>query len=128
LGGMRALGANYDDSARGVFTGRPGALTNDFFANLLDTGTEWKKSASESGLYEGYDRETGELKWTASSVDLTFGANSQLRAIAEVYASDDAERKFVDDFVAAWNEVMNLDRFDIRTASRVSDARALGGE
>jgi catalase-peroxidase len=128
LGGMRALGANYDDSARGVFTGRAGALTNDFFVNLLDTGTEWKKSASESGLYEGYDRETGELKWTASSVDLTFGANSQLRAIAEVYASDDAERKFVDDFVAAWNEVMNLDRFDIRTASRVSDARALGGE
>jgi hypothetical protein len=97
-----------------VFTGRPGALTNDFFVNLLDTGTEWKKSASESGLYEGYDRETGELKWTASSVDLTFGANSQLRAIAEVYASDDAERKFVDDFVAAWDKVMSLDRFEIR--------------
>jgi catalase-peroxidase len=128
LGGMRALGANYDDSARGVFTGRAGALTNDFFVNLLDTGVEWKESADAGGFYEGYDRETGEMKWTASSVDLIFGANSQLRAIAEVYASDDAERKFVDDFVAAWNEVMNLDRFDIHVKTRVSDARGSLGE
>ncbi|NNF64491.1 MAG: catalase/peroxidase HPI, partial [Acidimicrobiia bacterium] len=112
VGGMRVLGANFEDSTHGVFAEQTGALTNAFFVNLLDMGTEWKESSGGGYLYDGYDRETGELKWTASSVDLVFGSNSQLRAIAEVYASDDAHRKFVDDFVAAWDKVMNLDRFD----------------
>ena len=112
IGGMRALNANYGGSPHGVFTHRPGTLTNDFFLNLLDMGTEWKPSSDEA-VFEGRDRETGELKWTGTRVDLVFGANSQLRAIAEVYGSEDAQEKFVNDFVAAWNKVMNADRFDL---------------
>ncbi len=112
VGGLRVLGANFDGSKNGVFTKRPETLTNDFFANLLDMGTKWQKSAAE-GVLEGRDRKTGELKWTATVVDLVFGSNSQLRALAEVYASRDAERKFVEDFAAAWTKVMNLDRFDL---------------
>lgn len=112
VGGMRALGANYDGSSHGVFTDRTGALSNDFFVNLLDMGTEWKAAESE-GVFEGRDRATGEVKWTGTRVDLVFGSNSQLRALAEVYAQDDAEEKFVQDFVAAWTKVMNLDRFDL---------------
>jgi catalase-peroxidase len=111
VGGMRVLKTNVRKSEHGVFTDRPEALTNDFFVNLLDMGTEWKESSE--GAYEGYDRETGEVKWTGTRVDLVFGSNSQLRAIAEVYACDDAEEKFVRDFVAAWDKVMNLDRFDL---------------
>jgi catalase-peroxidase len=113
LGGMRALNANHGQSAHGVLTERPEELTNDFFVNLLDMSTEWKASASDENAYEGHDRATGELKWTGTAVDLVFGANSQLRAISEVYASDDAEERFVHDFVAAWDKVMNLDRFDL---------------
>jgi catalase-peroxidase len=113
LGGMRALNANHGQSAHGVLTERPEELTNDFFVNLLDMSTEWKASASDENAYEGHDRATGELKWTGTAVDLVFGANAQLRAISEVYASDDAEEKFVHDFVAAWDKVMNLDRFDL---------------
>jgi catalase-peroxidase len=113
VGGMRALNANTGQSALGVLTGRPETLTNDFFVNLLDMGTEWKKSARCEHFYEGRDRGTGELKWTATAVDLVFGANSQLRALAEVYACDDAKDKFVADFVAAWNKVMNADRFEV---------------
>jgi catalase-peroxidase len=112
VGGMRALDANHGGAQHGVFTDRPETLTNDFFVNLLDMGTEWKVSESEN-LYEGRDRGTGEVKRTATAADLVFGSNSQLRAIAEVYASDDAQEKFVRDFVAAWNKVMNLDRFDL---------------
>jgi len=113
VGGMRVLNANVGQSKHGVFTKRPGTLTNDFFVNLLDMGTEWK-AASESGdLFEGRDRGTGEVKWTGTRVDLIFGSNSQLRALAEVYACDDAQEAFVRDFVAAWNKVMNLDRFDL---------------
>src|SRR5262249_1359556 len=112
VGGMRALNANLGQSKHGVFTDSPGALTNDFFVNLLDMGTEWKASGSDASMYEGRDRATGQVKWTATAVDLVFGANSQLRALAEVYASDDAKEKFVRDFVAAWSKVMNLDRFD----------------
>jgi catalase-peroxidase len=113
VGGMRALNANFRQSAHGVFTDRPETLSNDFFVNLLDMSTEWKTSVSEENVYEGRDRVTGELKWTATAVDLVFGSNSQLRAIAEVYACDDAQEKFVQDFVAAWDKVMNLDRFDL---------------
>jgi catalase-peroxidase len=113
VGGMRALDANFDHSPHGVLTDRPGALGNDFFVNLLDMGTEWTKSATHEFVYEGRDRGTGEVRWTASPVDLVFGSNSQLRALTEVYASDDAGAKFVDDFVAAWAKVMNLDRFDL---------------
>jgi catalase-peroxidase len=111
VGGMRALNANHGGSQHGVFTKRPGALTNDFFVNLLDMGTEWKMTSA--GAYQGHDRATGEPKWTATSVDLVFGSHSQLRALAEVYASEDAGQKFVDDFVAAWDKVMNLDRFEL---------------
>jgi catalase-peroxidase len=113
VGGMRALNANHQRSAHGVFTERPETLTNDFFVNLLDMRTEWKASESSEGVYEGRDRSTGEVRWTATAVDLVFGANSQLRAIAEVYGSDDANEKFVRDFVAAWHKVMNLDRYDL---------------
>jgi catalase-peroxidase len=113
IGGMRALNANFERSQHGVFTARPETLTNDFFVNLLDMGTEWTTSASAEGVYEGRDRRTGEVKWTATAVDLVFGSNSQLRALAEVYASADAKEKFVHDFVAAWDKVMNLDRFDL---------------
>jgi catalase-peroxidase len=112
IGGMRALGANVARSRHGVFTKHPGTLTNDFFVHLLDMGTEWHPSTSEGSVYEGRDRETGSVKWTATAVDLVFGAHSQLRAISEVYASADAKEKFVRDFVAAWDKVMNLDRFD----------------
>jgi len=112
VGGMRALNANFAQSRHGVLTDRPGSLTNDFFVNLTDLGTEWKPSSSE-GVYEGRDRKTGKVRWTGTRVDLVFGSNSELRALAEVYASDDAKEKFVDDFVAAWNKVMNLDRFDL---------------
>src|SRR6185369_11231657 len=113
VGGMRALGANAGQTPYGVLTDRPGTLTNDFFVNLLDLGTEWKVSESTANVYEGRDRVTGEAKWTATAVDLVFGANSILRAVAEVYAQDDAKEKFVRDFVAAWDKVMNLDRFDL---------------
>ncbi|HVO13073.1 MAG TPA: catalase/peroxidase HPI [Vicinamibacteria bacterium] len=113
VGGMRALNANSGKSPHGVFTRRPEALTNDFFVNLLDMGTEWKPAAEAKDVFEGRDRKTGELKWTATRVDLVFGSNSELRALAEVYGSSDAQVKFVQDFVAAWNKVMNLDRFDV---------------
>ncbi len=113
IGGMRALGANAGQSERGVFTDRPGTLTNDFFVNLLDMGTEWTATSDSGEEFEGRDRATGEVKWTGSRVDLVFGSNSELRALAEVYGSSDAEEKFVRDFVAAWSKVMNLDRFDL---------------
>ncbi|HUI87232.1 MAG TPA: catalase/peroxidase HPI [Anaerolineales bacterium] len=113
VGGMRVLNANYGKSRHGVFTKRPEALTNDFFVNLLDMGTEWKPTSEDQEVFEGRDRKTGELKWTATRVDLVFGSNSQLRALAEVYGCADAQEKFVHDFVAAWNKVMNLDRFDL---------------
>jgi catalase-peroxidase len=113
VGGMRALNANYDGSSLGVFTDRPGTLTNDFFVNLCDMGTEWRATSETEDTFEGRDRGTGELKWTASRFDLVFGSSSQLRALAEVYASDDSQQKFVRDFVAAWDKVMNLDRFDL---------------
>jgi catalase-peroxidase len=113
VGGMRALNANFRQSQHGVFTDRPETLTNDFFVNLLVMSTEWKASASTENVYEGRDRVTGEVKWTATPVDLVFGSNSQLRAVSEVYACDDSKEKFVRDFVAAWDKVMNLDRFDL---------------
>jgi len=113
VGGLRMLNANVGQSQHGVFTKRPGALTNDFFVNLLDMGTEWKPTSEGGGTFEGRDRATGELKWTATRVDLVFGSNSQLRAIAEVYGQDDAKERFVKDFVAAWSKVMNADRFDL---------------
>jgi catalase-peroxidase len=112
VGGLRVLGANADQSEHGVFTKRPGALTNDFFVNLLDMATVWKPTSDAGETFEGRDRITGELRWTATRVDLIFGSNSQLRALAEVYAQDDAREKFVHDFVKAWNKVMDLDRFD----------------
>jgi catalase-peroxidase len=113
LGGLRSLGANTGGSRHGVFTDRPGVLTNDFFVNLLSPGTRWQASKSEENVYEIRDAATDELKWTATAVDLVFGSNSQLRALAEVYASQDATEKFVADFVAAWTKVMELDRFDL---------------
>jgi catalase-peroxidase len=114
VAGMRALGANVGGTPYGVFTDRPGTLTNDFFVNLLDAGTEWRTSEQTEHVYDGRDRATGEVKWTATAVDLVFGSNSQLRAIAEVYGADDAKERFVRDFVKAWDKVMNLDRFDVR--------------
>jgi catalase-peroxidase len=113
VGGMRVLDANVAQSELGVLTERPETLTNDFFVNLLDMSTEWQASSTSEGVFEGRDRSTGEVKWTGTAVDLVFGSNSQLRAIAEVYGSGDAEQKFVRDFVAAWDKVMNLDRFDL---------------
>jgi catalase-peroxidase len=113
VGGMRALNANYGQARHGVFTDRPETLTNDFFVNLLDMSTEWKASDSSENIYEGRDRATGDVKWTATAVDLVFGSNSQLRALSEAYASDDSEARFVHHFVAAWDKVMNLDRFDL---------------
>jgi catalase-peroxidase len=113
IGGMRALNANFGQTQHGVFTDRPQTLTNDFFVNLLDMATEWKASVSAEHVFEGRDRATGEVKWTATAVDLVFGSNSELRAVSEVYAADDAKQKFVRDFVAAWDKVMNLDRFDL---------------
>jgi len=113
VGGMRAFNANVGQSAHGVYTDRPETLTNDYFVNQLDTSVEWKASVSTENVYEGRDRATGEVKWTGTAVDLVFGSNSQLRAISEVYACDDSKEKFVRDFVAAWDKVMNLDRFDL---------------
>jgi catalase-peroxidase len=116
IGGLRVLGANAGNSPVGVFTKRPETLTNDFFVNLLDMSTVWQQSHASNGsgeVFEGRDRKTNAVKWTGSRVDLVFGSNSQLRAIAEVYASDDSKAAFVKDFVAAWNKVMNLDRFDL---------------
>jgi catalase-peroxidase len=111
LGGLRVLGANASGSTHGVFTDRPGVLSNDFFVNLLDMATEWQPKGG--GVYEGHDRKTGQKKWTGSRVDLIFGSHSQLRAFAEVYACADAKAKFARDFVTAWNKVMNADRFDL---------------
>ena len=113
VGGMRVLGANHGGAAHGVFTDAPGTLTNDFFVNLLDMGTQWKPTSDEEQLFEGHDRKTGDLKWTGTRVDLVFGSNSELRAIAEVYGGEDAKEKFVRDFVAAWDKVMMADRFDV---------------
>jgi catalase-peroxidase len=113
VGGMRVLNANTGKSPHGVFTKRPEALTNDFFVNLLDMGTEWKPVSVAQDVFEGRDRKTAEVQWTATRVDLVFGSNSQLRALAEVYGSSDAQAKFVHDFVGAWHKVMNLDRFDV---------------
>jgi catalase-peroxidase len=113
VGGLRVLNANYGQTQHGVFTKRPEALTNDFFVTLLDMGTEWKPVSDANDVFEGRDRATGEVKWTGTRVDLIFGSHSQLRALAEVYGSSDAQEKFVRDFVAAWVKVMNLDRFDL---------------
>jgi catalase-peroxidase len=113
VGGMRVLKTNFGGSQHGVFTKRPEALTNDFFVNLLDMSTEWKAASDAKDVFEGRDRKTGEVKWTGTRIDLIFGSNSQLRALAEVYGSADAQKKFVQDFVAAWTKVMNLDRFDL---------------
>ncbi|MBV9169185.1 MAG: catalase-peroxidase, partial [Chloroflexi bacterium] len=118
VGGMRALNANCGQSKHGVLTDRPGTLTNDFFVNLLDMRTEWKPSTSDANVYEGRDRATGKVKWTGTAVDLVFGSNSQLRALAEVYAQDDSKEKFVRDFAAAWNKVMNNDRYDLAPRGR----------
>jgi catalase-peroxidase len=123
VGGLRALNANYDGSAHGVFTKRPGQLTNDFFVNLLDMNTAWKASGTDNEVYEGADRKTGEKKWTATRADLVFGSHAELRAIAEVYGSADAQERFVKDFVAAWDKVMNLDRFDITYSANPGKAR-----
>jgi catalase-peroxidase len=112
VGGLRVLGANYGKSKHGVFTKRPQMLTNDFFVNLLDMSTQWQPNGSD-GVYEGRDRKTNQVKWTSTRADLIFGSNSQLRALAEVYACADSKEKFVNDFVAAWNKVMNGDRFDV---------------
>jgi len=113
VGGMRVLNANFGKSPHGVFTKRPETLTNDFFVNLLDMGTEWKPASDAADVFEGRDRKTGALRWTGTRVDLVFGSHSELRALAEVYGSADAQAKFVRDFVAAWAKVMNLDRFDV---------------
>jgi catalase-peroxidase len=114
VGGMRVLNTNFDGSSHGVFTKQPGKLSNDFFVNLLDMGTAWKAASDDKELYQGYNRESGKPTWTATRADLVFGSNSELRAIAEVYGSSDAQGKFVDDFVAAWVKVMNADRFDLK--------------
>jgi catalase-peroxidase len=116
VGGLRVLGANAGQSTHGVFTKRPGALTNDYFVNLLDMSTQWQPSAGAEGVYEGRDRKTNAVKWTGTRVDLIFGSHSQLRALAEVHACADSQEKFVQDFVAAWSKVMNLDRFDLARA------------
>jgi len=114
IGGLRVLGCNWGHSPFGVFTERPGVLTNDFFVNVLDMGTEWKKTDQSEDIYQGIERKSGKRKYMATRVDLAFGSNSQLRAISEVYASDDAMDKFTRDFVNAWNKVMNADRFDLK--------------
>ncbi|HEY7863296.1 MAG TPA: catalase/peroxidase HPI, partial [Thermoanaerobaculia bacterium] len=123
VGGMRALNANFGESKHGVLTDRPETLTNDFFVNLLDAGLAWRPSASAGNVYEGVDRATGKVRWTATAADLVFGAHSQLRALAEVYASDDAKEKFVRDFVSAWSEVMNIDRYDLLAKARNGSRR-----
>jgi catalase-peroxidase len=120
VGGMRVLDANHGKSKHGVFTDRPGTLSNDFFANLLDSSTVWRPSVADKNVYESSDRATGKPKWTATAADLVFGAHSQLRALAEVYACDDGKEKFVRDFVAAWSKVMNLDRFDLRSRGKLT--------
>jgi catalase-peroxidase len=114
VGGLRVLGANAGGSTHGVFTKQPGSLTNDFFVNLLDMSTTWKTTSDAKDVFEGRDRATGSVKWTGTRADLVFGSSSQLRALAEVYASSDAQKKFVHDFVAAWTKVMNLDRYDLK--------------
>jgi len=113
VGGMRVLNTNFWQTKHGVFTKQPESLSNDFFVNLLDMSTTWKASSANQDVFEGRDRATGELRWSGTRVDLIFGSNSQLRALAEVYGSKDSSKKFVNDFVAAWNKVMNLDRFDL---------------
>ncbi|NLO01938.1 MAG: catalase-peroxidase, partial [Bacteroidales bacterium] len=113
VGGMRVLNTNYDGSKNGVFTEHPEVLSNDFFVNLLDMGVAWTPNSDSNECFDGRDRKTGKRKWTATRADLVFGSNSELRALAEVYASSDAREKFVKDFIAAWNKVMNLDRFDL---------------
>jgi catalase-peroxidase len=113
VGGLRVLGANVGGTQHGVFTKQPGKLTNDFFVNLTDMGVAWHPTSEAADIFNAHDRKTGEVKWSGTRVDLVFGSNSQLRALAEVYAQDDNKEKFVRDFVAAWNKVMNLDRFDI---------------
>ena len=113
VGGLRAIGANYNGSKQGVFTSRPGTLSNDFFINLLDMSTKWTALDEHKQTFVGTDRKTGDVKWSATRADLIFGSNSELRALAEVYASSDAQEKFIQDFVAAWNKVMMLDRFDL---------------
>jgi catalase-peroxidase len=113
LGGLRVLDTNFDNSKHGVFTSKPGVLSNDFFANLIDFSITWKATDAHQYTFEGSDRATGKVKWTGTRVDLIFGSNSELRALAEVYACDDAKGKFVHDFIAAWDKVMNLDRFDL---------------
>jgi catalase-peroxidase len=113
VGGMRVLNTNFGQSQHGVFTKRPESLTNDFFVNLLDMRTVWKATSKDADIFEGRDRASGELKWTATRVDLVFGSNSQLRALAEVYGCADSQEKFLQDFVAAWDKIMNLDRFDL---------------
>jgi len=113
VGGMRVLNTNADGSGQGVFTDRPQTLSNDFFVNLLSRNTQWKPSSTSEGVYEGQDTTSGTVKWTGTRVDLIFGSNSQLRAIAEVYASEDSQQEFINDFVAAWDKVMNLDRYDL---------------
>ncbi len=128
IGGLRVLGANYGHSQHGVLTKRPETLTNDFFVNLLDMGTKWQKSEKDEAVLEGRDRKTGQLKWTATVVDLVFGSNSQLRALSEVYGSSDGEAVFVKDFVAAWTKVMNLDRFDLRAPTAPARAARLAAE
>jgi catalase-peroxidase len=135
IGGMRVLNTNFGESQHGVFTKRPGALTNDFFVNLLDMCTTWKATSEDEAIFEGRDRAGGALKWTATRVDLIFGSNSQLRALAEVYGCQDSQEKFVRDFVAAWNKVMNLDRFDLAdsaqratSANRINDPRTGSNE
>ena len=127
IGGLRVLGANYGHAEYGVFTKKPGVLTNDFFVNLLDMNTKWARSATE-GVLEGHDRATGEVKWKATVADLVFGSNSQLRALAEVYGSSDSEKKFVEDFAAAWTKVMNLDRFDLTPAHGELEAEAIAAD
>ena len=114
VGGLRTLNANAGQAAHGVFTDKPGSLSNDFFVNLLDMSTKWSKSTKSEGIYEGLDRTTGKVKWTATPVDLAFGSNSELRALSEFYAASDSKSKFVQDFVKAWSKVMTLDRFDLR--------------
>jgi catalase-peroxidase len=113
VGGMRVLGANHGGTAHGVLTDRPGQLTNDFFVNLLDMSTKWRKCDGDENVFEAVDRKAGAVKWTGTRADLVFGSNSQLRAISEVYGANDANEKFVKDFIAAWNKVMMLDRFDV---------------
>ena len=123
VGGLRTLNANYDGSAHGVFTKNPGQLSNDFFVNLLDTNTAWKASDTGSEIYEGVDRKTGAKKWTATRADLVFGSHAELRAVAEVYGSTDGQERMKKDFVAAWDKVMNLDRFDLKSSSNPGKAR-----